>query len=38
MRKGETELLAAINEALAKLKESGKYQVIHDKWFVTTGN
>ena len=33
MRKGETELLAAINEAIAKLKESGKYQEIHDKWF-----
>ena len=38
MRKGETELLAAINEAIAKLKESGKYQEIHDKWFTVPGN
>ncbi|NLJ37346.1 MAG: basic amino acid ABC transporter substrate-binding protein [Candidatus Atribacteria bacterium] len=37
MRKGETELLAAINEALAKIKESGKYQEIYDKWFVAPG-
>ena len=37
MRKGETELLAAINDALAKLKESGKYQEIYDQWFVAPG-
>ncbi len=38
MRKGDTELLAAINDALKKLKESGKYQEIHDKWFVAPEN
>ena len=38
MRKGDAELLAAINDALKKLKESGKYQVIHDKWFVAPEN
>lgn len=33
MRKGEVELLAAINEALRKIKESGKYDEIYQKWF-----
>ncbi len=33
MRKGELELLAAINEALRKIKESGKYDEIYRKWF-----
>lgn len=33
MRKGDLELLAAINEALRKIKESGKYDEIYKKWF-----
>ncbi|MCX6090426.1 MAG: basic amino acid ABC transporter substrate-binding protein [Candidatus Atribacteria bacterium] len=33
MRKDEKDLLAAINEALKKLKDSGKYDEIHGKWF-----
>lgn len=33
MRKGDVELLAAINEALRKIKESGKYDEIYKKWF-----
>lgn len=33
MRKGDLELLAAINEALRKIKESGKYDEIYRKWF-----
>lgn len=33
MRKGDLELLAAINEALRKIKESGKYDEIYQKWF-----
>lgn len=33
MRKGELELLAAINEALRRIKESGKYDEIYRKWF-----
>lgn len=31
--KGNEKLLDQINEALAKLKENGKYQEIYDKWF-----
>jgi len=38
MRKGETELLKAINEALAQLRESGKYQEIYNKWFTAPVN
>ena len=38
MRKGETELLKAINEALAQLRESGKYQEIYNKWFASPVN
>ncbi|MEN3183857.1 MAG: basic amino acid ABC transporter substrate-binding protein [Atribacterota bacterium] len=33
MRKGDLDLLAAINEALRKIKESGKYDEIYKKWF-----
>lgn len=33
MRKGDIELLAAINEALRRIKESGKYDEIYEKWF-----
>lgn len=33
MRKGDLELLAAINEALRKIRESGKYDEIYQKWF-----
>jgi polar amino acid transport system substrate-binding protein len=33
MRKGDVELLQAINEALRKIKESGKYDEIYNKWF-----
>lgn len=33
MRKGDLELLAAINEALRRIKESGKYDEIYKKWF-----
>ncbi|MGQ9623671.1 MAG: basic amino acid ABC transporter substrate-binding protein [Candidatus Caldatribacteriaceae bacterium] len=33
MRKGDIELLAAINEALRRIKESGKYDEIYQKWF-----
>lgn len=31
--KGETELLAKINEALAEIKVSGEYDAIYEKWF-----
>ncbi|GGB48530.1 glutamine ABC transporter substrate-binding protein GlnH [Lentibacillus populi] len=31
--KGNDELVKAINEALATLKENGKYDEIHEKWF-----
>ena len=33
MRKGDVELLAAINEALRRIKASGKYDEIYRKWF-----
>lgn len=33
MRKGDTELLAAINEALRRIKESGRYDEIYQRWF-----
>ncbi|MBU8877501.1 transporter substrate-binding domain-containing protein [Bacillus sp. FJAT-29790] len=31
-KKGNTELVDAINDALKKMKDSGKYDEIHDKW------
>jgi lysine-arginine-ornithine-binding protein len=37
MRKGDVELLAAINEALRRIKESGKYDEISRKWFGELG-
>jgi polar amino acid transport system substrate-binding protein len=37
MRKGDVELLAAINEALRRIKESGKYDEIYRKWFGELG-
>ncbi|MCL6451966.1 MAG: basic amino acid ABC transporter substrate-binding protein [Acetobacteraceae bacterium] len=33
MRKEDTELHAKINQALAKVKASGEYQAIYEKWF-----
>lgn len=33
MDKKQTELCIKINEAMKKLRENGKYQEIHDKWF-----
>jgi polar amino acid transport system substrate-binding protein len=33
VRKGETELRAAINAALVKLRTDGKYRELHIKWF-----
>ncbi|MGC8778999.1 MAG: basic amino acid ABC transporter substrate-binding protein, partial [Candidatus Caldatribacteriaceae bacterium] len=33
MRKEDTDLLEAINQALKKLKESGEYDEIYKKWF-----
>jgi ABC-type amino acid transport substrate-binding protein len=35
LRKGETELRAAINSALDKIKQTGKYRELHQKWFDT---
>ena len=32
VKKGNAELVDAINDALKKLKESGQYDEIHDKW------
>ncbi len=37
MRKGDVELLAAINEALRRIKASGKYDEIYRKWFGELG-
>lgn len=33
VKKGNSELLTKIDEALQELKDSGKYQEIYDKWF-----
>lgn len=33
VRKGEADLLAEINEALANVKASGQYAVLYEKWF-----
>jgi cystine transport system substrate-binding protein len=33
IRKGEPELLAAINEALKSIKDDGTYKTISDKYF-----
>ena len=33
VRKGDTGLLGSINGALAQIKESGRYDEIHVKWF-----
>lgn len=33
VRKGNTELLNKLNDGIAKLKASGEYQEIYDKWF-----
>ena len=33
MRKGEPELVAAINKALAEIKADGTYQKISEKYF-----
>jgi ABC-type amino acid transport substrate-binding protein len=35
LRKGDTELCAAINKALAEIRTSGKYRELHLKWFDT---
>ncbi|PLT35520.1 transporter substrate-binding domain-containing protein [Bacillus sp. V5-8f] len=32
VKKGNTELVDALNDALKKLRDSGKYDEIHDKW------
>lgn len=33
IRKGEEELVAAFNEAIAEIRENGTYKEINDKWF-----
>ena len=33
VRKGNSELLKALNEGLKKIKESGEMAKIHQKWF-----
>ena len=33
LRKEDTDLLEAINQALKNIKESGKYDQIYQKWF-----
>lgn len=35
MRKGNAALVAKVNESLAKVKSSGKYDEIYEKWFGT---
>lgn len=35
VRKGDAELLAALNEGLSILKSSGEYDSLFDKWFTT---
>ena len=32
VKKGNKELVDALNDALKKMKDSGKYDEIHDKW------
>ncbi len=36
-RKGETDLVNKINEAIKALKENGEYQKIYDRWFKNNG-
>ncbi len=33
VKKGNTDILTMVNEGLAKIKENGTYDEIHDKWF-----
>jgi putative glutamine transport system substrate-binding protein len=35
VKKGNKELVDAINDALKKLKDNGKYDEIHEKWIKT---
>jgi glutamine transport system substrate-binding protein len=35
MRKGEVDLLKAVNSALGQIRQSGKYRELHLKWFDT---
>lgn len=36
VRKGNTELLAKLNEGLGNLKQTGQFDLIYKRWFVTT--
>ena len=35
MKKGSTELVDAVNEQLAEMREDGSYQEIYDTYFAT---